>query len=119
METLAILNANYPSLNNFLLAELDMKAKLFDKARAEFEMFLIDNPATKKIAKLVAAYEKQVNKNKKAALSWEKRAKTCEDDCVWVCSNCGEISSKWKPFCKKCGRFNPFQWFLCVKERNK
>jgi len=119
MEGLAILNSKEPSLNNFLLAELDMKAKLFDKAYSELEIFLINNPATKKIAKLISLYEKQVRKNQKAALSWEKRAKVCEDDCLWVCSSCGEVSSKWKPVCKKCGKFNPFEWCLCLDKKEK
>jgi len=119
MESFTLLNTIRPSLNNFLLAELDMKAKLYDKAHAEFEMFLINNPATKTIAKLMAQYEKEALKNSKAASDWIKREKNCEDDCLWVCTRCGEISSKWKPFCKKCGHVNPFEWVLCVNNKNK
>ena len=117
MESFALLNSKNPSLNSFVLAELDMKAKLYDKAHAEFEIFLINNPATKKIAKLMAQYERAANNNEKAALSWEKRAETCEEDCVWVCDNCGHTSPKWKPFCSHCRKFDPFKWVLCLKEK--
>lgn len=117
LENLALLNHKNPSLNNFLLAEYDMKAKLYDKARSEFEVFLINNPATKKIIELIEKYEKTVNHNPKAAESWHKRSSSCADDCLWVCSHCKNTSLKWKPFCSKCGTFNPFSWFLCVKKR--
>lgn len=117
LENLALLNHKNPSLNNFLLAEYDMKAKLYDKARSEFEVFLINNPATKKIIELIEKYEKTVNHNPKAAENWHKRLSSCADDCLWVCSHCKNTSSKWKPFCLKCGTFNPFSWFLCVKKR--
>ncbi|MBR2299787.1 MAG: hypothetical protein IJ870_04350 [Alphaproteobacteria bacterium] len=117
MESFALLNTKNPSLNSFVLAELDMKAKLYDKAHAEFEIFLINNPATKKIAKLIAQYERVANHNEKAALNWEKREMSCGDDCLWVCSGCGQTSSKWKPFCSKCGKFDPFEWVLCLKEK--
>ncbi|MBO4294344.1 MAG: hypothetical protein J5896_02740 [Alphaproteobacteria bacterium] len=112
METFATLNTKEPSLNNFMLAECNMKAKLYDKARAEFEIFLVNNPATKKIASLIEKYEKQVNHNASAAENWHKRSVSCTDDCIWVCSHCKQTSSKWKPFCSKCGTFNPFHWHL-------
>ena len=116
LENLALLNHKNPSLNNFMLAEYDMKAKLYEKARAEIEVFLINNPATKKLAAMIESYEKRVNHNAKAAENWHKRAKTCADDCLWVCSNCKNTHSKWKPFCSKCGTFNPFDWHLYVKK---
>lgn len=116
LENLALLNHKNSSLNNYLLAEYDMKAKLYDKARAEIEVFLINNPATKKIITLIEKYEKTVNHNKKAAENWHKRTSTCADDCLWVCSHCKNTSAKWKPFCPKCGKFNPFSWYLCVKK---
>lgn len=116
LENLALLNHKDPSLNNFMLAEYNMKAKLYDKARAEFEIFLINNPATKKLALLIEAYEKKVNHNLRAAENWHKRAQSFADDCLWVCSNCKCTLSKWKPFCSKCGAFNPFNWHLYVKK---
>ena len=116
LENLTLLNHKNPSLNNFILAEYDMKAKFYDKARSEFEMFLINNPATKKIASLIEKYEKTVNHNPKAADKWHKRTQTCADDCLWVCSNCSSTQAKWKPFCSKCGAFNPFKWVLYVKK---
>lgn len=116
LENLALLNHKDPSLNNFMLAEYNMKAKLYDKARAEFEVFLINNPATKKLALLIEAYEKKVNHNPRAAENWHKRAQNCADDCLWVCSDCKSTLSKWKPFCPKCGAFNPFGWHLYVKK---
>lgn len=116
LENLALINHKNPSLNNFMLAEYDMKAKLYEKARAEFEVFLINNPATKKLAALIESYEKKVNHNAKAAENWHKRIQNCADDCLWVCSNCKNTHSKWKPFCSKCGAFNPFDWHLYVKK---
>jgi len=119
METFATLNKNDASLNNFVLAECNMKAKLYDKARAEFEIFLINNPATKKIASLIEKYEKNVNHNPKAAENWHKRSLACADDCVWVCSHCKQTASKWKPFCSKCGTFNPFHWHLYLDKEGE
>jgi uncharacterized membrane-anchored protein len=117
MESFALLNAKEFSLNNLILAELDMKAKLWDKAKSELEIFLINNPATQKIAKMMSQYEKTVNKNEASASDWAKREKECPQECVWLCSHCGEQSTKWKPFCAKCGTFNPFEWCLCLKEK--
>jgi len=119
MESFALLNASKPSLNNYILADLDMKAKLFDKARAEFELFLVNNPATKSIAKLIAKYEKTVRHNESSAKKWEKRAQNADAECVYVCSKCGKISPKWLPFCPDCGDFNPFEWSLCLNKRKK
>ena len=116
LEKLAHLNHKDPSLNNFMLAEYNMKAGLYDKARAEFEVFLINNPATKKIASLIEKYEKKANHNTKAAENWHKRTQTCADDCLWVCKNCHTVAAKWKPFCSKCGAFNPFHWYLYLKK---
>ncbi len=117
MENFAMLNAKELSLNNLILAELDMKAKLWDKAKSEMEIFLINNPATKKIAHLMSQYEKTVSKNFDAAQSWEKRQKDCPNENVWVCSHCGQEVLKWKPFCDKCGGVNSYKWFLCLKDK--
>ena len=65
----------------------------------------------------MSVYEKTADKNIKAAESWEKRIDDCVDECLWVCENCKETSSKWKPFCNKCGAFNPFKWHVCLKRR--
>ena len=117
MENFALYQAKNPALNNFILADLDMKAKLWDKAKAEFELFLIQNPATKKIARLIAKYERCANHNLKASQNWEKREKECVDDCVWVCTSCGQSSPSWKPFCNKCTEFNPFKWHLYHRKK--
>ncbi len=116
MENLALCQAKNQALNNFMLADLNMKAKLWDKAKSEFELFLISNPATKKIAKLISKYEKVVNQNIKAAQNWSKREKDCVEDCLWVCSHCAKTSSKWKPFCPDCGAFNSLNWHLYFKK---
>ena len=117
MEAFALLNVTNVSLNHFILAELDMKAKLYDRAKSEFEIFLINNPATQKIAKLIAKYEKEVNKNIKAEQVWIKKEQDCAEDNVYKCPSCGRVEKHWMPFCKECGAFNLFEWFLYVKKR--
>ncbi len=116
MESFALLNVSNPSLNNYILAELDMKAKFYDRAKSEFEIFLINNPATKKIAKLIAKYEKEVNKNLKAEQKWLKKEQNCAEDNVYRCSSCNRVEKHWTPFCKECGGFNTFEWLLYVKK---
>jgi len=117
MESFSLLNIKQTSINHFIKADLDMKAGLYDKAKAELELFLIKNPATKKIAKLICQFEKKVKHNKDAALSWEKRALSADDECLWVCSNCGKTKSKWHAFCDECHAFNAFEWMLCVSNQ--
>lgn len=116
MENFAILNVQNLSLNSFILAELNMKAKFYDRARSEFEIFLINNPATKKLTKLIAKYEKEVLKNPKAAQNWDKKEKDCAEDDIYRCRSCGRIEKHWMPFCKGCGAFNLFEWLLYSKK---
>ena len=116
METLVMTNGKDPSVNNLMMADLYCKAKLWAKAKSEFEIFLINNPATKKLAKTIAYYENHANNNELAAESWKKKAKNCVSDSVWVCSNCGHTSSKWHPYCKKCDEVGAFDWHLCAKK---
>lgn len=117
IEKWAALNTFRPSLNNLLLAELDIKAELWGKARAEFEIFLINNPATKKIAKLIAEFEEKFNKNKKAAQTWRQKAPDCQSDAVWMCENCRHVSAKWLPICKKCGHIGTYSWRLYKRQK--
>ena len=112
MESLALTNSIRPSLNNLLLAELDMKAKLYGKTKSEFEIFLVNNPATKRLAKLICEYEKKVNKNEEAASNWKKKSEDGAEDSVWVCNSCGHLSKGWHPVCKKCGAVGDYKWRL-------
>ena len=116
MESLALLNGKDPSINNLILADLYCQAKLWVKAKSEFEIFLIDNPATKKLAKTIAFYEKNANNNNLAAANWKKKTTNCMSDSIWVCSNCGHASSKWHPYCKKCDEVGSFNWHLFAKK---
>ena len=118
METLALTNGKNPSVNNLILADLYCKAKLWTKAKSEFEIFLINNPATKKLAKTIAYYEKYANANEKAAANWKKKATECMSDSIWVCANCGHTSTKWHPYCKKCDEVASFNWQLFAKKDN-
>lgn len=117
MEKWAPLNTFRPSLNNILLSELDMKAELWGKARAEFEIFLINNPATKKMARLIAEFEEKFNKNKKAAETWRQKAPDCQSDAVWMCEDCRHVSAKWLPICKKCGHVGTYSWRLYKRQK--
>ena len=116
VETLAQTNSLRPSLNNLLLAELSTEAGLWGKAKAEIEMFLINNPATKKLAKMIAQYEKLSNNDKKEAAKWKKKEATCADDAMWVCDECGHATEEWQPICPKCGSFGLSHWRLYVEK---
>lgn len=116
METLALTNGKNPSVNNLVLANLYCKAKLWAKAKSEFEIFLINNPATKKMAKTIAYYEKHANNNEQAAANWKKKTTECMSDSIWICSKCGHMSSKWHPYCKKCDEVGSFSWHLFAKK---
>ena len=117
MESLALTNGKNTSVNNVILADLYCKAKLWNKARNEFEVFLINNPASKKIAKTIAYYEKHSNNNEKAAENWKKKANECVDDDIWVCTSCGHVSSKWHVYCKKCDEVGSFGWQLLANKK--
>lgn len=116
METLALTNGKNPSVNNLILADLYCKAKLWAKAKSEFEIFLINNPATKKMAKTIAYYEKNANNNEMAATNWKKKTTECMSDSIWICDVCGHMSSKWHPYCKKCDEVGSFNWHLFAKK---
>ena len=119
MESLALTNSKRPSLNNLLLAVFDAEAKLWNKARGEFEIFLINNPATKRIAKVIYEYEKHFHKNEAAAQSWKNKTASYADDSVWVCPKCGNISKKWRPVCNKCSAVGEYKWHLYVEKSAK
>ena len=111
MEHLAVLNRQNTALNHFMLGELYLKANLWQQAKSAFELFLISNPATKKIAELIAYYEKKVNSNTEACRSWQKRQNKCLDDNIYMCS-CGHIVPKWRSVCPKCGQIGKIKWYL-------
>ncbi|MBR5599320.1 MAG: hypothetical protein IKW39_04690 [Alphaproteobacteria bacterium] len=110
MEKLAISNSKRPSLNNLILAELYIKAKKYAKARTECKIFLLKNPATEKIASLLAILDKKTNKktlqnNKDIVIDYPR-------DFQWVCANCGSIHEKWEPICDKCDEIGRIYWHL-------
>lgn len=117
MEKWAVVNNQRPSLNNILLAELNIKAELWNKAKSEFEIFLINNPSTKKLARLIAEYEEKANKDEKAAQSWREKAPECQSDAVWMCEECRHVSAKWLPICKKCGAVGHYSWRLYKRQK--
>ena len=112
MESLALTNSIRPSLNNLLLAGLDMNAELWGKAKSEFEIFLVNNPATKRIAEIISEYELKVNQDKEKASSWKHKIKDCAEDSLWSCNACGHFSKNWQPICKKCGAIGEYKWRL-------
>ena len=116
VETLAQTNSLRPSLNNLLLAELATEAGLWGKAKAEIEMFLINNPATKKICEIAAKYEQYYKKDKEAAQDWRKKAKNCAEDSQWVCKNCGAAHGEWHSVCPECTAFGQGMWHLYVEK---
>lgn len=115
METFALLNGLRPSLNNRLLAELSAQANLWGKAKAEVEIFLINNPCTRKICRLIAKYELVHNKDKIAAKKWDDKYETCAEDSEWICESCGALSETWHAVCPVCGAFGQDRWHLYVE----
>lgn len=116
MESLSLTNSKRPSLNNLMLAILDTEAEFWNKARGEFEIFLINNPATKLLAKVIYDYEKIFHKNKDAAEKWKNKTASCADDSVWICSKCGNVSDKWHPVCDNCSAIGEYSWHLYVEK---
>lgn len=116
MESFALTNAIRPSLNNMILAELASEAGLWGKARAEIEQFLINNPATKKLAKMIAKFERYSNNDKDAAKEWEAKAESCAEDSQWVCEECGCSSDHWLSVCPNCNAFGANKWHLYVEK---
>ena len=116
MESFAMLNGKRPSLNNRIMAELCAQAGLWTKAEGEIEVFLINNPATKKICEIAAKYEQYYKKDKEAAQDWRKKAKNCAEDSQWVCKNCGAAYSEWHSVCPECTAFGQGMWHLYVEK---
>ena len=116
METLSQTNVLRPSLNNIILAELATEAGLWGKAKAEIEMFLINNPATKKLAGMISKYEKFSNNDKKEAAKWKEKEASCADDAMWVCDECGHASAEWEAVCPHCNAFGQSHWRLYVEK---
>ena len=116
MESFAMLNGKRPSLNNRIMAELCAQAGLWTKAEGEIEVFLINNPATKKICEIAAKYEQYYKKDKEAAQDWRKKAKNCAEDSQWVCKNCGAAHGEWHSVCPECAAFGQGMWHLYVEK---
>ena len=116
MESFAMLNGKRPSLNNRIMAELCAQAGLWTKAEGEIEVFLINNPATKKICEIAAKYEQYYKKDKEAAQDWRKKAKNCAEDSQWVCKNCGAAHGEWHSVCPECTAFGQGMWHLYVEK---
>lgn len=119
IEKLANFNGVRPSLNNRLTAEFSAKGNLWGKAKSEIELFLINNPATKKICEIVIDYETKVEKDKKEAKLWKSRYEDCAEDSLWVCSNCGTATEHWHTVCPHCAAFGQQEWHLYVEQSKK
>lgn len=115
METFALLNGLRPSLNNRILAELSAQANLWGKAKSEIEVFLINNPCTRKICRLIAKFELTKNKDKVAAKKWDDKYETCAEDSEWICEACNASSETWHAVCPVCGAFGQDRWHLYVE----
>lgn len=116
LETLINVNALRPSLNNRLMAEMSAAGGFWNKARSEIEMFLINNPCTKKVCKIVAVYEEGENKDKTEAQVWLDRYDNCAEDSRWVCEACGESFDEWSAVCPHCQAFGQEEWHLYVEQ---
>ena len=116
MESFAVLNTKRPSLNNRIMAELCAQAGLWSRAESEIGVFLINNPATKRICEIAAKYEKYYKKDKEAAAEWQKKCPKCADDSQWVCKSCGHKSAEWHSVCPKCTAFGQNMWHLYVEK---
>lgn len=126
MEKLAITNNKRPSLNNIILAELYIDAKKYAKAQTECNLFLLKNPATQKIAGMMAQMEEKSKKPHSASsgfldtiksrLNWDKDnlINNYPKDFQWVCANCGHISESWQAICPQCGEVGRHYWHLYV-----
>ena len=123
MEKLALSNTKRPSLNNLILAELYIDAKKFAKARTECKLFLLKNPATQKIADMLAALESKKHKTDKSSnlvdsikskLGYLEKNNDYPKDFQWVCANCGHISDQWMSICPQCSEVGRNYWHLYV-----
>lgn len=126
MEKLALANSKLPSLNNLILAELYIAAKKYEKARIECKIFLLKNPATKKIAGMLQFMAAKKHKNKNDNQSFVKSlaqrfihtdTASLDDfpeDFQWICANCGHTADEWSPICPSCGEIGRNYWHLYV-----
>ena len=119
LETLLKVNALRPSLNNRLVAEFSIANKAWGKAKSELEMFLVNNPCTKKVCEMIAEVEEKFDKDKKEAKSWRSRYDSCADDSLWVCASCGAKTSEWHAVCPECKAFGQAQWHLYVEQHKE
>ena len=119
LETLIKSNSLRPSLNNRLIAEYSIADGAWSKAKAELEMFLVNNPCTKKVCEMIANVEEKYSKNKKEAKAWRDRFENCADDSMWVCGTCGAKSDEWHAVCPECKAFGQAQWHLYVEQRKE
>lgn len=126
MEKLALTNNKRPSLNNLILAELYIDARKYAKAETECNLFLLKNPATQKIAGMLAQIEEKSKKSRassgglldaiKAYLNLDKDNSfdNCPKDFQWVCASCGHMSESWQAICPQCGEVGRHYWHLYV-----
>lgn len=115
MESFALLNGLRPSLNNRILAELCCEAGLWGKAKGEVEVFLINNPCTRKVCKVISKYEEYYHNDKTTAKAWMDKLDTMAEDSEWVCESCGAMSEEWHAVCPVCGTFGQSKWHLYVE----
>ncbi len=119
LETLLKVNSLRPSLNNRLIAEFSIANGALGKAKSELEMFLVNNPCTKKVCEMIAEVEEKFDKDKKEAKAWRARYDTCADDSLWVCASCGAKTTEWHAICPECKAFGQAQWHLYVEQHKE
>jgi len=122
MEKLALSNNKRPSLNNLILAELYIKTKKYNKAKTECKIFLLKNPATQKMAEILAVLDADNNKKSKSFKSTPRRNEPHNEDFPkdfqWVCANCGHTEDNWAPICPECGEVGRNYWHLYVDKES-
>ena len=119
LETLLKVNSLRPSLNNRLIAEFSLANGALGKAKSELEMFLVNNPCTKKVCEMIAEVEEKFDKDKKEAKAWRARYDACADDSLWVCASCGAKTTEWHAVCPECKAFGQAQWHLYVEQHKE
>ncbi len=95
--------------SKMLLAELNIAAEDFPAARRALGDLVESDPTARSVT-IMAAIERGEGASDTIVKGWLAKALTVSRGPQWVCDNCSQIHSEWRPVCSNCESFDTLSW---------
>ncbi len=90
-------------------AELQIAAEDFPAARKALGDLAETAPTARSLT-IMAAIERGEGSDDRVVRAWLAKAVTAPRGHQWVCGNCGQVHSEWRPLCTSCESFDSLSW---------